>query len=476
MTTLLLLCLSPAFAADLQTAGGHVTVDGKLIVDLPAAPRSALVVGDRLYILRADGIVDTWQLGAAPALVASQADPEAQGLFEAGGRVWVEEEQTRAVPLGPAGPASVAAAPVAGGSGGQSAVGVVAPTSHAAASVLRVEPGEAVIDGGKAAGFAVGQQVRIMGTVRMVVPSLSGAGSESRDVQQVVAVGRVRVADDDRGLVDLARGSWVHPGDHVEAAPGAYAYPVAPERAHGMLEAGLNLRPLLAIGTVGFAMVDEAWFTAAFDAPWYTTARVTPIAFGWSRDGNPITIAGTASGGFDSRFFSVGLGAGWSMLNLAQTSYAYDNSLSGSGGNNLGFSGVNNAFAFVQEARLGSRDGLNLGVRDTLLDVPVTTYTYDNSGVQTAKNTVREFRFGGIAMDLAVPTGDRTDLFVDWGTGDAGATWAEGGVSTWLRGNGEKGSFGVRVGAGYAQVSGTKDTQTISLSGPMVSVGARARL
>jgi hypothetical protein len=213
-----------------------------------------------------------------------------------------------------------------------------------------------------------------------------------------------------------------------------------------------------------------------FDKPWYVQGRLAPIGLGWSRDGNPFTVAVLGSGGYDSRYFSVGLGGGWSMLNAnpGVPDYATDAS-----GQPLQFEDVDAAFAFVQEARLGARDGLHLGIRNTLLLAPAydVTYTYDELGNADVivDEKGRSFVFGGIAMDFAIPTGDRTDLFVDWGTGEAGATWVEGGVSTWLRGNGDAGSIGARVGAGYASVTGNPNDDRVSLYGPMVSVGGRYR-
>ena len=270
-------------------------------------------------------------------------------------------------------------------------------------------------------------------------------------------------------------------GDRAEVKAGAYKYPVAPERLRGFREVGVAVRPLLALDTVGVAMVDEAWLTVGFETPWYAQVRLAPFGVGWSKDGNPVTIGALGSGGYDSRYFSVGLGAGWSMLNSDPGMYGYSEDKGGVIIDDLDFEDVDSAFAFVQEARLGARDGVHVGVRNTLLLVPTYTYTevYDETtgeyrGTRRRLDS-REFVFGGIALDFAVPTGDRTDLFVDWGTGEADATWFEGGLSTWLRGNGDRGSVGVRVGAGYASLNGNPDDEFVELYGPMVSVGARYR-
>ncbi|MFZ5476232.1 MAG: hypothetical protein ACOZNI_05600 [Myxococcota bacterium] len=428
-----------------------------------SAPASEPVVatvevdGQR-WVLRPGGVVE---LPDGTRVVV----PGAVGLFHAGGRTWVEVAETKAVPLSeaPGGPAP-ASAPEAR----------TAP-ARAPATVVRVDRGAAIVDQGREHGLAVGDPVRVLGEREMRLPSVAG-GMETRKVERVVATGRVGVVEEDRAVVDLARGGRVAAGDRVEAKPGAYRYPVAPERLPGIREAGVVLRPLLALDTVGVAMVNEAWLTVTATSPWYAQARLAPIGLGWSADGNAVTVAALASGGYESRYFAVGLGAGWSMLNSDPGASELDRGMLNA--EDLAFTDVDSAFAFVQEARLGARDGVHVGVRNTLLLVPTLEYewTYeDDEESLTVTDRRREFVFGGIAMDLQVPTGDRTDLFVDWGTGRAGATWVEGGVSSWVRGNGDAGSLGLRVGAGYASLYGRPEDRTIQLYGPMVSVGGRWR-
>ena len=82
---------------------------------------------------------------------------------------------------------------------------------------------------------------------------------------------------------------------------------------HGV--AGVLLAPLkgLCVGVMILCgLLLAAWMA---EKPWYLEARLSPIGFGWSKDGNPLTVAALASGGLDARWFSVGLGAGLSMLN-----------------------------------------------------------------------------------------------------------------------------------------------------------------
>ncbi|MES2644109.1 MAG: hypothetical protein V4850_31775 [Myxococcota bacterium] len=457
--------IAAAMAADVTVNEGTVWVDGVQVATYPRAPRAAVEEGGRLYVLTAEGALQTWQVTPA-RLLATGHVPGAEDLFVAGGRVWVEKRETRAVPIDE----------VARGGGPAGAPQVTPPPPPA--RVVRKGKGVAVVDRGAQDGLAVGDEVRFLGAETQLVPAMDTAGTERRPVERVVASGRVRLTEDNRALVDLARGGRVDEGDRLEPHPGAYAYPVAPERLGGVGEIGKVVRPLLALQTVGVAVVAEAWVTWTFRSPWYVQARLAPVGLGWSRDGSPFTVAGLGTAGFDSRYFSVGLGAGWSRLDSDPGVPGH--ATTGPDAPAADIPHVESAFAFVQEARLGARDGLHVGVRNTLLLAPTyrVEYTWDPDKNTEHSYVVSEgegFVFGGIAMELAVPTGDRTDLFVDWGTGRAGATWVEGGVSSWLRGNGDRGSLGLRVGAGYASVRGNADQEAVELYGPMVSVGGRVR-
>lgn len=483
-----MLWISLALAAEPTIDGGRISVDGRAITDVGAPPLAVVADADHLYVLTATHELQTWTLAGEPMLVGRSQQPDASGLFLASGTAWVTLRETRAVPVDRIASGSVAAttpapvtSPTVAGTGDT-------PAAASVGRVTRVDRGVAVVDRGRKAGLTTGTEVRFLGTEKVRTPSLDGKGIETREVERVVAVGRVRVTEDMRALVDLGRGGRVDVGDTLEIKPGAYKYPVAPERLGGVTEVGVVVRPVLALDTVGVAFINDAWLLVSFDKPWYAQARLAPLAFGWSADGNPISVAGVVSGGYDSRYFSVGLGAGGSMLNSQPGSTRYaaaeaDYSIA----EEAQFTDVDGAFAIVQEARLGARDGLSISVRNTFLLVPITTITYsydettganklDEDGNPISSSTERdEFVYGGLAMRLNVPTGDRTDLFANWSFGEAGEIVVEGGVSTWLRGNGDKGSLGLQVAAGYGSIEGNPDDTYVVLSGPMVSVGGRYR-
>ena len=458
-----------------------VELGGLPLTTLPDPPLAVVSENANLaYLLAADHTLSAWeQVDGAWVQRWARPEPDAAGLFVAGGRVWIERHQVRAEPV------DGAAAPWSGATGGGVAETPAAATTEVRGegTVTRAARGEAVVDLGHADGLSVGADLRFLR--REELPSLSGEGT--RTAERLVGSGRVTAVEDDSALVALTRSSEVAAGDVAEPHPGAAGYPLAPERVGGLVEAGLVLRPLLALDTLGVAFVNELWGNLAFEKPWYVEARLSPAGLGWSQDGNPLSMAAVAAGGLDQRWFSVGLGVGWSMLNSdvsvtgRSTDYALDDG-GGGIGESTDFEDVKGAFSLAQQARLGARDGVNIAVRNTFVLVPEYTYSYDDcyeteweSGCETREQTGDAFTFGGIAMRGTVPVGNETDLFVDWGTGRAGATWITGGVATWVRGNGGSGSVGLEVAAGYGQVAGDPGDEYVALYGPLVSAGVRWR-
>jgi len=484
MTAIALLALA-SFATHADQS--PVMAGDVLVTTLPAAPLGVLAQASTVWVLTAGGDLQRWEAAEGGYTLASTRHFEgAAGLIDVGGRPWVEVHEVKALP---AEAGSAAVATVATESAAPAPTSI-APTPTTG-TVLKAELGTALVDLGRADGLNPGSDLRFMGTELVDVPLLDGSGTEQRAVARVAATGRVRVVEDDRALVDLDRGGRVAEGDTVEPREHHAHYPVAPERLGGLGETGLSLRPMLALDTLGVAFINELWTSYTFERPWYATVRVAPLAFGFSRDGNPLSVAGLASGGYDARYFSVGLGAGWSMLNGDPGSWGRNYALAEDGaGGQAPFQDVDGAFSVVQEARLGGQDGLNVTVRNTFVLVPQTETTWNGScddeyyyyyygdyekDCWDVEDLGNEFAYGGIAMTLNVPVGARTDLFVDWGTGGAGATWVESGVASWIRGNGDEGSLGISVAAGYGQLSANPNDEWVDLYGPLVSLGARWR-
>jgi hypothetical protein len=462
---LILAALTLAHAAEpSETSAPPVLIEGASIatgdarITLAAPPKAAVRVGDTLTVLTADGTVEEWSLVGTPSRSGVRTAPGAVGLFVVGGRAWVEVRETRAVQVEALAPAAVAVA------SSQTPAAPATPIGPRArgGKVSLANAGVAVVNG---AGLDVGNPVRFLRTEELEVPSAAG-GVEKRLAEHEVASGIVRQVDGGNAVVDVSRGGRVRAEDRVEqrAVPGDVNF--APQRFDGFREVGGVVRPTLALGTLGAAVVADAWVTAGFEGPWYISARLSPVGLGASRDGAVTTVGALASGGYDARYLSVGLGAGWTMLTDVPGVPSYAD---------VDIDTPGAALSFVQEARLGARDGIHLDLRNTLVLVEGYAVTEDYSGetpVYTATSTGTSFEFGGIALEGWVPTGDRADIVGAVAAGANGVFTIEAGVHSWVRGNGDTGSLGLRVAAGYAAVQG-RGTQT--LAGPMVSVGARYR-
>ncbi len=468
---LVLAVLASAFAADpvpVTVEGVFVTVAGTRI-ELPAPPKAAVGVGGKLVVLTAEGTVEEWSLEGAPTRVEVRAAPNVVGLFVAGDKAWAEVRETRATPVDMLARATVAVSVTPGTPAAPAAL--VRATSL---SVARVAAGTAVVEGAVAAGQSVGMQVRFLRTEEVEVPSMTGAGVERRPVEREVAGGVVAQLEGTRAIIAVGRGGRVMAGDRVETRPYSEDTTYAPARFDGFREAGIVLRALLPVGTLGVALVGDAWLTRGFEGPWYASARLTPVAVGASTDGNVSTAGALVSGGYDTRYIAFGLGTGWTMLTSNPGLETYGADVANPPADLTG------ALSFVQEARLGARDGLHVDVRNTLVLVPTysidPTFDYESASLSGDKATLIDegdaFMFGAIAITGWVPTGPRTDLLVDFASGANGVTSFEAGVHTWLRGNGDDGSVGLRVAAGYAGIQGREGN---GLGGPMVSAGARYR-
>ena len=445
------LLLSLAFAAELSVDQGVLVVDGKRWEGgLPVV--AAVEHNGQIVVLRADEYLELWSLTGEK--LGSLGMPGAGGLFVAGGRLWVEQREVRAIPLD-ARLFSSTSAPMSVGTMPQAP----SPPAVESASVLSVRAGVVEVEGRREAGT----ELRFL-------------GSRGEGGQREVGRGRVVEVGPSSSTVELDRGSVVRVGDSAEKERlERNHYPVAPPR-HGLVELGLILRPFLALDKLGVGSANVAWATLVFEKPWYLSAQLAPLAIGGVTSGPAVNIAGTVSGGYETQYFSVGLGVGASSLGPT----ALDSAASELVAPDKIPAGV---LTITQEARLGARDGLHVSVRNFFLLVPSYACTYGDyyyayappTGETGCTKQGQEFTYGGIALDLQVPVGIRTDIVGSFTTTGSGVLAVEGGVSTWLRGNGDKGSLGLRVGAGYGS------QQTLfggrrELAGPMVSVGIRYRL
>lgn len=436
-----------------------VEVAGTLVTTLNEPPLVVLPLPDgEVAILTADHFVQTWANTTTGWELRSQrSEPYAATLRLVDGELWIDRYVVNAEPY--AHPAGQTPSPTTGGQAMVSAIQV--------GTVLSVEPGAALIDRGRKDGVLIGSEVRFMRNEQVSEPA--GSGTTARATH--VGSGLVTAIEDDKAVVTLARGSEVRPSDLAECHPESSArltgYPLAPPRTP-VAELGFIARPMLPVGALGFAMIDEAWLSVSFRRPLYAELRLAPLEFGTSADGDVFTFAGLGMGGYDGRWFSAGVGLGGASV--------------------VGDTGkTTRTLAVVQQGRLGARDGLSLTVRNSFLLMPTYAtpdcYYYGYYGERDCETPERDgeaFNLGQLAMRAQVPMTGKTDLFADWGvSGSMSSEWVTGGVSTWLRGNGDPGSLGLEVSAGYGWVSKSPRyvnyNRYLRLNGPIISVGIRYR-
>jgi hypothetical protein len=234
------------------------------------------------------------------------------------------------------------------------------------------------------------------------------------------------------------------------------------------------------VGSSGFGFLGDlvvSWWGSAY----FIDVRMQPLGFGWTDDGNIVSSSFLAEAGYDSRAFAVGLGAGVGVVSgdmgemlvsrgLAEA--AYDDSGNLVPEQPKWENRTMAAFALSQVVRLGARDGLHLNVYNVFL-------YYSDEQAESDDEDETGFVYGGTAGRFNIPLGARTDLFLGGGGGRMGYAFGEVGVFTWIKGNGDSGSFGVSTSAGGSGVWGVRkreyedhwDTEHIVVAGPMVSLG-----
>ena len=469
-----------------------------LLETLSAPPLSMIEISETLTVLTADQHILSHKLQDGEwVLVYDNLNINAVGLFSANGQVWVENIERSAYPLG-AGPATPGL-PTIKRLPNAPQIQNMQTTKHKrekAGTVIAASVGEVVVDLGTNDGIEPGTSIKITGHRELLMPAPDGSKIQSTVVTDVAA-GWVKASETDLSLVTLTRGSRANTGDSVEIVPeGVRRIAIAPSRMAGVREFGVKIRPFLALDNVGVGFINETWMTWNHESPWFTEVRLSPLGLGWSADGNVLSVAALGTAGYDSRWFRVGLGAGWSMLNNDASNYGYTDFAVAESGNfsqAVEFVDVTNAPSVVQFVRLGAEDGLHLSLRNTFILTPTYEYNWieedctgdvssvyqdeylGNCGQYETEDVGDEFVFGGLAMRLAIPTGPRTNLIMDWGTGRSGASWFEAGVDVWVKGNGDVGSVAVEAAAGFGTLVAQPNDEYINLYGPMVSGGARWR-
>jgi hypothetical protein len=215
---------------------------------------------------------------------------------------------------------------------------------------------------------------------------------------------------------------------------------VAPPRVAEVWELRLFGRPMFNLGEVGGGLLAEASIGRR-SSMWHYGAALNPVGVGGdAKNGATLPWAGYVFGAFDSKAFSAGLGVGAQTVNFAQVE-------TGSG------------LGVVQLLRLGSVDGLHLGVRSSVVIFHSET----------------EFATLDIQGQLAV--GEAAWLLLRGGGGSVGYGYGEVALRSLMRGNGGPGSFFFEVSVGGSAL--IRDTcefcTTQVVGGPMVGLGGEWR-
>ena len=456
-------------------------------IESPCTGLSAATDAGRLYVACGDeGLaIFSLEVPSTPQLEAVRdLGGRVTGFHRVGDEMWVELVRREARPVAtlvetlallpapapPAPPPAASPRPKVEASpsdAGTPVAGAEATGDRAAAMVGEILEGRGsrvVVGLGREQGLAPGGRVAFF-----VTRDIPLGGGEVARQDEIVAVGEVVAASADRAEVELGRNEAVPAGARARPTTAAStANRWLPPRAEGLWEFRFNLRPFLALGGLGFGTVSDAAVGVRLEGAVHLEALFEPLGLGLAREGNIIALAGSAVAAYDTRFFEVGLGAGWSALNNEAGRAVEVDEVPV-------FENVRSGFALVQVARLGAQDGIHLAARNTFL-------LYDEA-----------FHYGGTVGELLVPTTDRSWLFARGGGGAAGFGFGELGLRLLLSGNGGRDSFFVSASLGGAALFADREVsctlpdpgtgqevrttcaESFDYAGPMVGFGIEWR-
>lgn len=438
-------------------------------LELGCDPLGLLHVADRVHVACGpDGAVEV-ALGPPLTIVARRVfEGAVTGHFILDGEVWVRLARVEARPL----VAASAIAPPGPGSPGPIAVPTspAPPVRHATAPrlpLLERHAGRVIIGAPADLELTRGQHIELF--VERTV-DLGGGAAATRE--QRVAIGVVAAVGEGRAEVDLGLGERIPAGALARptSAPLTASMFVSP-RLTDLWELRFALRPFLALGTVGFGMVDDLRATYRFEAPVALHLVLEPAGVGIADDGNILALAGNLVATYDSALFEVGLGLGWSAVN-GDLGWGADEA---SAGGDYEFRRVKDGFSLAQLARLGAVDGLNITILNSFL-------LYDD-----------RFNYGGTRATVQVPVSEHLWFIAAGGGGSSGYAFGEIGLRVLVAGNGDHGTVLLTPTLGGAALFGETEercqvwnssTQTnepgtcvtdIDYGGPMVGIAVEFR-
>ena len=458
-----------------EIEGGAVFVvqgEQKEKLQLPARAESLLVAGDEMYVALGDSGVIVYDLEdkakPTPSRTVTPPFGKITGLHETGNQVWMQISSVTAMPLASlpqelpkieVKPAPVEKAPAP----------EIIEEEHPEdpIRILSIKDGRVELNSGSDRGVKVGDHFSIFRTT-----SVEGIDGEVFTGKELGAVVMVTAVKEDRCLADMGRGVRISKQDIVKPArPEEDSSLIFTRKLDGIFEAAMVIRPLLKVGKpLGVGTLTDMWINYTGGA-YFVGMRVQPLGLAWTQDGNVVSTSFLVEGGYDATSFAVGLGLGISTVNgdldyMLQTQSRWD----ASGGSYS--QRTQNALAFSQLVRLGSRDGLHLFVCNLFL--------YHKS---EGEDGDEGFIYGGTTGQLTFPLSERVNLFFEGGGGRMGYLFGALGTSAWIIGNGDKGSLALSVSVGGAQIWGTREVKSngdsyneeVSVAGPMISFGLNYR-
>lgn len=333
--------------------------------------------------------------------------------------------------------------------------------------VLGVKDGTVVIEGGTAAGFHVGEHVRIRRPGKLsaadAVAKAAGMSAEG-SVSAVVSLERV---EGDRSVAQLGRGDSAEVGDVIEATgEPTTASIVAPGAVPFSWRLQFALRPFVnlnsssnAVGLLTDAMV--SYYFA--EAPVRVEAGIQPLglAAGGGSQHNPlIAVADVA---YTDTYFELGIGTGFALLQpvpgvcFATGGFTNNNACNQSNGSTEADPLV------VETLRLGALDGLNVS---GMAAIGSSSGTFSSSG------SAGGFVVRSVRAELNLPVATHFSLYLAGGGASNTYAYGELGARTYLNGVGGPGTLIVSGGLGGAGLSDGSQ----SLSGLSLALGFELRL